>query len=65
MMLSMADRSDYFQTLGNNARLTGKDSKEAEKLISTIGQKIEDFNNFWYGFHRGKNTEVKTLPDIS
>lgn len=48
----------HFQTVGNNTRLLGKHSIEAQKIIDTIGESIEDHNNFWHGYHRGKNTEI-------
>lgn len=57
-------RWHYFQTMGNNCRVTGLLTAEAEKLIDSRAQRMEDRNNFWFGFRKGTVNEFVPLPSL-
>lgn len=52
----------YFRIMGNNCRIQGLPHIQAEKVADSKGSRIEDFNNFWFGYHRGDQAEFVSLP---
>lgn len=57
-------RWQYFQTMGNNCRAQGLNTDAAEKVLEAKADRMEDRNNFWFGYRKGSGNEFVSLPSL-
>lgn len=50
-----------FHTMGNNCRVQNIPQKEAERIVEQLAVTQDDFDNFWEGFHNGRDEFVKSV----
>ena len=57
-------RWEYFHAMGNNCRLHGMASHEAQSVIDATPCFANDANCFWTGFMYGRDDCIVSLPSI-
>jgi len=57
-------RWEYFYAMGNNCRLHGMTSHEAQEVIDACLCWANDAENFWTGFMYGRDDAIASLPSI-
>jgi hypothetical protein len=55
-------RWQYFTIMGNNCRLQGMSQEEAQEVINCASESPGDGDNFWTGYHYGKQDFIEVLP---
>jgi hypothetical protein len=58
-------RWEYFYAMGNNCRLHGMATHEAQTVLDQVGMWANDAENFWTGFMYGRDNNVVSLPSIN
>lgn len=58
-------RWEYFHAMGNNCRLHGMSSHDAQTVIDKAAGAgfFNDFENFWTGFLYGRSDQIASLPN--
>jgi hypothetical protein len=57
-------RWEYFHAMGNNCRLHGMSSHDAQSVIEATPRFANDTENFWTGFMYGRDDCIVSLPSI-
>lgn len=52
-----------FHIMGNNCRVQDIPQKDAERIVERWATTQDDFDNFWEGFHNGRNDFVESVED--